>query len=119
MHTIKNDGADDDDKDNLKKCEIESKQKDLEIEQLKQKIKELKEKNEKLHKIESQYNIIMKCIDTKNGFLLQNAIPIIPDIDYFSSKESTEKNSVEMMVDKTINEMNESSDTESMSLING
>merc|ERR1712129_598609 len=87
--------------------EIESKEKDLKIEELKQQIADLKAKNEQLHKVESQYNQIMKCIDTKNGFLLQNAIPIMPDIDYFSSgKSSTDKSTKEMNGDLSSKEIN-------------
>ena len=46
-----------------------------------------------MKKVQSQYNQIMKCIDTKNGFLLQDQVPIIPDLDYVSSQNNTFSNS--------------------------
>ena len=75
---------------NLNKKVIDAKQKDLEIKRLRKELEAIKRKNQKLKVVEKQYHKIMKCIDTKNGFLLQDQLPIIPDLDYVSVQNNLE-----------------------------
>jgi len=68
---------------------VASKRKDLEIKRLRAECEALRAQNEKLLHIEEQHKRVMKCIDTKNGFLLQDSMmPIMPDLDYVTVSAS-------------------------------